>query len=332
MSMLDFFGSDLFGTTTMTAAVNSAPFKPGRIGQLGLFEEQGIATTTVIVDEQQGLLTLVPVSPRGSPGQPQPRPGRSARPFMVPHIQRNRAIMADEVQGVRAFGSEGNVETVQIKRDQYLGMGRNDVEATIEYHRVTAIQGKVLDADGVTVIHDLYSEFGIAQQVVPMALTTASTEIIGKGEDILEGMESALGNVAWSGARAICGKGFWRALITHAKVKEAYLNSTLSASLQNDPRLAFVFAGIAWERYRGGVGNLPFVPDDDAYAYPDGVPGLFITRYAPADYIETVNTLGIPLYSKAVADDMGKSIDIEVQSNPLNICTRPRAVIRLTKV
>ncbi|WP_420801183.1 major capsid protein [Pseudomonas brassicae] len=69
--------------------------------------------------------------------------------------------------------------------------------------------------------------------------------------------------------------------------------------------------------------------DDEARLVPEGVSDLFLSIYAPADYIETVNTEGLPYYSKIEEMPFGKGIDGEAQSNPLHICTRPRAVIRL---
>jgi hypothetical protein len=46
--------------------------------------------------------------------------------------------------------------------------------------------------------------------------------------------------------------------------------------------------------------------------------------------METVNTLGIPYYGKIEPMPFGKGVSGEAQSNPLHLCTRPRAVIRLT--
>lgn len=37
-----------------------------------------------------------------------------------------------------------------------------------------------------------------------------------------------------------------------------------------------------------------------------GAPGLFITRFAPADYMETVNTPGLPRYMKQIVQRNGK--------------------------
>ena len=44
-----------------------------------------------------------------------------------------------------------------------------------------------------------------------------------------------------------------------------------------------------------------------------------------------VNTIGLPLYAKQELMRMNKGVALEAQSNPLNLCTKPRAVIKLTK-
>jgi hypothetical protein len=47
--------------------------------------------------------------------------------------------------------------------------------------------------------------------------------------------------------------------------------------------------------------------------------------------VETVNTIGLPYYAKSKVLDFDKGFQLEAQSNALNICTRPRAIIKLTK-
>jgi hypothetical protein len=59
-------------------------------------------------------------------------------------------------------------------------------------------------------------------------------------------------------------------------------------------------------------------------------PGLFIERYAPADYEETVNTVGVPRYAKQYAMANGKGRNLEVQTNLIPICTQPLTLRRLT--
>jgi len=65
--MLDIFNDDAFSLTSLTATINQMDYKPGRLGQLGLFQESGINTTTVVVESINGELRLLPSTERGAP-------------------------------------------------------------------------------------------------------------------------------------------------------------------------------------------------------------------------------------------------------------------------
>jgi len=54
-----------------------------------------------------------------------------------------------------------------------------------------------------------------------------------------------------------------------------------------------------------------------------------VTVHAPADFVETANTIGLPRYAKqAVDQQFARWVMLHVQSNPLPICTRPRVLIK----
>ena len=54
---------------------------------------------------------------------------------------------------------------------------------------------------------------------------------------------------------------------------------------------------------------------------------LFEIYHAPADTFETVNTLGQPLYARMIPDrDRDEWVRLEIESNPLPICTRPQVL------
>ena len=324
----DVFNSPAFQMAEMIDAINGLPYMPGRIGDLALFQEAGIATTSVVIERRDRQLNLVPSSPRGSPGDTRPPEGRVLRSFRVPHLQRNDRLMADSVLGVRAFNGS-QTEAVTTRRDELMTIHRVDLEASIEWHRVGALKGQILDPDGV-VIYDLFNEFGVTQTTIDMALDVATTEVRAKTFDIIKAMETALGGATNNGARAFAGDDFWTALITHKSIKETYLNTAMAASLRGSMTEEMVFGGIIWERYRGKNGATPYIAANEAYVVPTGVPGIMRTYFAPADWIEMVGSLGIPFYAKGVPDPMGKGIDIEAQTNPLSIVTRPDAVIKLT--
>lgn len=325
---MDIFNDDAFTMSSLTAAVANTLYQPGRIGAMGLFGEDSINTLSVSVESKNGVLELVDVTPRGAPGQPTGHEARTIRSFTVPHLPKTDYLTADQITGVRAFGTENEVETMAKVLAQRMTPMRNSIEYTIESHRLMAIKGQYMNAGGAAT--SLFTEFSVVQQTLGMLLTTATTNVRGKALALLEMIEDALGGLSFSGVRVLCGKNFWAELVDHPKVRESYLNTVQAAALRGDPRMEFEFGGIVWERYRGT--SAVKVDDDEAYAIPEGVADLFITRFAPGDFIGAAGTMGQRLYARQWLSAGDRGIEIEVQSNPLNLCTRPRAVIKLTKV
>lgn len=327
MPMLDIFKNDAFSTVSLTDAILKRPYKPGRLGALGLFRERGITTTTVVVEEKNGQLSLIATSPRGGPAGAIGPASRTARSFVVPHLERESRIGADEVQNVRAFGSESELASVQQIVNERLTDLRGMHEVTLEYHRMGAIKGQILDADGATPIYNLFTEFGVAQQTVDIDLAgDVRNQVIA----IQRLSENELGGEPVSGYRAFCGDDFFDALIAAGTVKTS-LQYQESALLRTDIRAGFEYGGVVWENYRGNVGGIPFVPADEAFMVPMGT-NIFTTYFAPADFMETANTVGLPIYAKIGEDPSGfnRFAMLHSQSNPLAICLRPRAVIQIT--
>lgn len=343
--VLNIFAADeAFNMASLTQAINHVEYVPGRIGQMGIYQERGIATTVVMLDEEYGTIRLIPTSPRGGVPEPQSRDRRISRSFVVPHIPVMSQVLADEVQNVRGFGIANEAQAVlagvQEVVNQKLSLAAGSLDATLEYHRIKALQGIILDADASTTLFNLFTEFNVSQQTVAMALTTATTNVLGKIREAQRLSIAKLKNSPFTGWRAVCGDAFFDALVGHAKVEDKYLNSADNRILRESDLAygAFVFGNVIWENYRGGnvlaTGGsaAAFVATDDAYLFPTGVQGLFVTYFAPADWIETVNTMGLPRYAKQEPLPMGKGINIETQTNPLCLCTKPAAVIKLIRV
>lgn len=331
MPHMDIFEDDAFGVASLTNAINEAPHTPSMVGDAGIFEEEGITTTTLTIEKEGSTLSLVPAGERGAPAKPVGGDKRTLLSFNTIHLPQRASILADEVQNVRAFGSESEVESVQTLVNKRLAKMRRNLDATIEHMRLGALKGKVLDADGATELLDVYQRFGLQQISVSMALGTDGTNVRGKVITAVRKSEDELGAQAVGGYTAYCGDAFFDALIGHPKVREAYERWLEGEMLRNDPRAGFMFANVRWVNYRGKVGANKFVGDDDGYLVPTGVPELCLTKYAPADYMETVNTNGLPYYAKQEPKPMNKGIDLEAQSNPICLVTRPTSIIKLTR-
>ena len=334
MPALDIFSGSAFSMVALTDAINQMPFVPGRIGQLGLFREQGVSTTSVMIEEREGNLTLVETTSRGAPAVQHVANKRKARSLSVPHVALEDTILADEVQNVRAFGSENMLEGVQNVVNQRLSEMASKIDATLEHLRIGAIKGLILDADGSGVIYDLFTEFGVtAYTEVDFDLDNASPApgaVKKKCHDIRRKIEDELGVVPYDHIHAMCGPDFFDDLITHPEVEKAYERWLDGAFLrQGQARGSFEYAGILFEEYRGKVGSVDFTDAAKAYFFPVGVPGLFRQYNAPADFVETANTIGLPRYAKqAVDQQFARWVMLHVQSNPLPICTRPRVLMK----
>jgi hypothetical protein len=323
--MLDIFRTDAFSLASLTDAILKAPYKPGRIGSLGLFRERGITTTTVVVEEKNGRLSLIQTSPRGGPGSTIGAEKRTARSFVVPHLERESTILADEVQNVRAFGSPDAAQGVQQIVNERLADLRAMHEVTLEHLRAGAIKGLVLDADGSTLLN-LFTAFGVSQSDAEFDL---AGDVRAQTVAAQRQIEGVLGAEVVSGYRAFCGDDFFDALIEADSIKES-LKYQESALLRGDLRSGFLYGGVTFENYRGSLGGTPFIPAGEAYVFPEGT-SIFATYFAPADFVETVNTVGLPVYAKqAIDDEFNRWVKLHTQSNPLAICLRPDAVVKVT--
>lgn len=336
MLMPDVFNQDVFSVVSMTDAINKPKFVPGRLGQMGLFRESGVATTTVMLEEKDGVIRLIPPTPRGGPGVTIDKTKRAVRPIRIPHFEINDAVLAEEVQNVRPFGSESGLETVMNMIAERLMAHRSSHEATLEYARVGAVVGVITYADGTTL--DLFDEMGVTQETeVDFDLDNANPAagaLRAKCADVVRKVSTNLDGSPFTGLGAICGDTFFDNLLAHKEVRESFLNNPSAAELRRGyvengmSYGSFQFGGITWENYRGAVGGTTFVHTDKCHIFPTGVAGLFRTYFGPADYTEASNTLGKRLYSKQYEMPNGKGVSLDTQMNALNICTRPKSLIK----
>ena len=323
-----------FSMASLTAAINLIPNRYGRLEALNLFPAKPVRTRQIIVEEYAGRLNLLPTKPPGSPGTVGERGKRKLRSFVIPHIPHDDVVLPEEVQGIRAFGSETEMEAISGVLARHLETMRNKHAITLEHLRMGALKGEILDADG-SVISNLFNEFQITPQSVNFDLANANSEVKGHCYDLLTKIEDALQGEFMTGVHVLCSPEFFRALTTHKEVKTAYTNWQQGAVLINDVRKGFSFGGLVFEEYRGKASDLEgtvrrFIAPGEAHAFPIGTLNTFGTYNAPADFNETVNTLGRPVYAKLDARKFERGTDLHTQSNPLPMCLRPSVLVKLS--
>ncbi len=332
---LDVFKQDAFKETQLTAAVNLLDYVPGTLGAMGLFEAKPISTLSVWIEEKNNTLTLVPNIPRG--GNPDALDStefkRNARQLVTTHLPKTDTISADEIQSVRAFGESSALQTMQQivqERQMYL---RSDIELTWEHLMLGAVQGIIYDADGSTVIYNLFTEFNVSQESeVDFELDDATTSVRNKCAGIVRTMMRNLKG-GWRPGMGIAGlasDGFWDALVAHSDVEQTFLNWQAAKELQDNTAFGSLnFGGIEWQNYRGTDDESTVsLTADKAIFFPVRARNLFQIPFSPADRMTFANTRGLPFYSFVDIDPKDRFVEVEVQSNPLPICNQPLVLMK----
>lgn len=331
MASMDIFEGDAFTIIELTRALENIPYKPALLTGSGLFSSRGVRSRTVMIESRDGTLSLIPFSERGSAYEQQIPERREIRAFVCRQFKKQDVLWASEIQSVRDFGSETATQQVQTEVAHKLRRLRQDAEFTFEYHLLNGIQGIVKDPRDHATVVNYFTEFNITPAAeIDFDLdnaTPASGALRKRCQALIESVEESMGGLAAGTVqvRAECGSAFFADLVAHKEVRETYLNTAAAADLRGRVADEVSFGGIAFRRYRGGNGF--GVPTDKAYLYPEGIEGLFEIYYAPADTFETVNTLGLPLYARTIPDrDRDEWVRLEIESNPLPICTRPQVL------
>jgi len=330
--ILDVFKTNAaFTTMSLTTAINKLPHVPFKVGEMGLFQSQPVTNPRVAVEEYAGVISLIPTSQRGGPAALGKRGVRKLRDFTCPHIALEDSLLADDILGVRKFGSEDRVEAIAEKVNEILGEHRRKMEVTHEHMRIGALRGKVYDSDGSTLIYDYFAQFGIAETTVDFVFGTTGTDIKAKCLTVTRAIEAAMGGILFAGVHCLANPTWFAKLIAHEKVVAAWDKWNEGAWLRTDQRkTGFIFCGITFEEYRGTIGGVDFIPDDTARFFPVGAPDAYKVHYAPADFVETVNTMGLPIYAKQEPMEFGRGIKMHIQSNPLFMPNIPAALIEGT--
>jgi hypothetical protein len=334
MAMNNPFDTPAFNMTALTAAINILPNTYGRLEQMGLMPARPVRFRQIAIEEKNGVLNLLPTMPVGAPGTVGERGKRKFRSFAVPHIPHDDVVLPEEVQGIRAFGSENETEALANVITDHLQSMRNKHSITLEHLRMGALKGVILDADG-SILYDLYAEFGITAKTVDFALGTAGTNVKAKCMEVLRHVEDNLRGEFMTRVHALVSPEFFDALTSHVKVEKAYERWMEGAALRDDVRSGFTFGGITFEEYRGQAtdpdGNVRrFIAANEGHAFPLGTVETFASYFAPADFNETANTLGQPLYAKQEPRKFERGTDLHTQSNPLPMCHRPGVLVKLT--
>jgi hypothetical protein len=329
------FDSGGYSLAEMTQAINILPNLYTRLGQIGLFRFEGVTQRSIVIEQVEGVLSLLPSVPLGAPATVGGREGRSMRSFALPWIPHDDVILPSDIQGIPAIGVSHEADTLVTAMSRKLTLMRRKHAQTREYMEMNALRGIVKDGAGTT-LYNYFTEFGLTQISVDFAFGTAGTNLQGKVREVLRAIEDNLLGETMIRAHALVSAEFFDKLISHPKTEEAYkfFSATGGQPLREDMRRNFPFAGILFEEYTGsatlsGGAAERFLPANEGVAFPLGTFDTFTTYGGPANLLEAANTVGLPLYARQHLDDKGRWIDLMTEASILPVNKRPRLAIRL---
>lgn len=209
-NMAHVFNSERFNLLTLTTAINLIPEKPKDLGNWFNWNAQGVNTFSVAVEEKQGKLSVLATAPRGTIGQGQSSPRRVLRTFEVPHYPQYDKILATEIQNVRAFGSDNDLEVLDQKIAERIAEMRDNHDVTDEFLRACAVSGVLRDKDG-SLIYDWHDEMKVERNVHDIDFDDASVDIRDELIKAKRKGEIAIGgSLMYSGWKLVCTPTFSR--------------------------------------------------------------------------------------------------------------------------
>lgn len=349
---IDIFQDDAFSMGTLTDAIEKMPYSPQLLRTMGLFTPRPVRTEFVSIESKDHTLAIIQTTERGAPLEQGRTDRRNLRRFDTVRLAKSDTVRATEIAGIRAFGDETELMQAQeLVADKNMKL-RGDLELTLEKHRLGAVQGIVLDADG-SVIINWFEEWGIpVPDPIEFKLATATTDVEKASRDILRKQARASKGL-WTPSTytaALCGDGFFDMLTGHKTVRETYLNQSQASALRQafgpaaqnmtGAFATFNYGGVLYINYRGvddqtdgavtsgaGVASIG-IKSYEAKFFPVGAPGVFQVAQSPGETFDTVNTLGREVYSMVIPDKKRNAfVDLEIYSYPLHICTRPETLL-----
>lgn len=313
--------------------VERTEFRPQLLGALGIFEPIYSRSRTIAIADRDRTLSLIPTSEMGAPPEELIPEGAKIRPFNTTRLAKGSTIYAAELAGVTALPFDVQTQDVAAELADRTQQIMNDLELTWEHMRFGAIQGKVLDADGSTIIN-WFTEWGVPEpSEINFALTTEGTDVRKKCRDVKRAMMKASKGIWTPNTRvaALAGDTFYDALVNHKQIKETKLGTERAPMLEDIEGFSSIeVEGITFINYRGtDDGTTISIDTNKAKFFPVGARGAFKVGFSPANEFKPyLNQRAREYYGLMLADTSGRDAwdRVEIYSYPLFICTRPEMI------
>ena len=327
------FGQN-FSVSDWTPELLVVPNQWGLINQLGIFGEEGVEQYVVQFDEVTKDGALIVDKVRGERATAGKDAVRKVRSWSIPHFPYDDFISPSDVKGKRAYGSADQEETLAAVRARKIERIRQNHAWTLEYARARLLNTGDVYAPSGTVAMNFFTEFGVTRKEVDFALSTSTTDVLGKQEEIIANILDNASGENITGIIGLASPEFFQALITQATVKSAFQYYTSTQEpLRNRVGGAttmhreFIYGNVRYIEMRDSYAGSRLITAKDCVFIPTGT-DAFTTFYGPANKFDLLGTTGEQAYVFEYPSQRGDKIEIESESNFLNAMKRPALCAR----
>ncbi len=345
--IFDIFRNDAFSYTSLQRVADNAPFVPQMLGEMQVFESKPIDTRQVLIYEKDGGFAIIPITEIGAPDVQQVRRAGRMYGLETVRLSKKDTVRASELTGLAnmALAEPIRVRTAAELVAERTAQLKTDMEATKEYHRIAALQGKLLDADG-SLVYNYFSQFNVPEPAV-VEIDFASNAL-GEDEALMYFQETffvpmrlALQSRWMPNTRigALVGDQMWGKLMRNKAFRELYklmlqtkqIANEMNPLAKNNNWETVYFGGIYWTNYRGSTGGEIEIAPDEATLFPMGAKDVFNVYWGPGETFADATIKGRPEYLYVVPDErpaIADHVDILMRSYPLYACIFPKALMR----
>jgi hypothetical protein len=330
--------TNAFEVVDYTQELALVPTKWSLLNDSGVFSEESVANNTVTFEEIGQTATIIGDQFRGAKPSANSDDSRKIHAYSLAHFPVVDAITPADIQGKRAYGSTDAAETeaaVMARKIARIARGFDDTLELARFKTLATLSAYT--PNGTITASNFATDFGVTQKTVDFVLGTTTTDIVAKTEEVIAHIQDNSQGTNVSGVIGYASPEAFSKLIAHAKVQAAYqyYNAVSGQEILRNRAgdnmsmfRTFTYAGVKFIEVRGSIAGQRLVPANDIIFVPTGAEDMFITYYGPGNKMDLVNTLGEKRYLWTFRSPKGESVDIEGESNFINIVRRPALVVR----
>jgi Phage major capsid protein E len=341
---------NIFNAVDLTNVLNMYPNQYDALNNSSMFPFVGMSTPVAAIQRNTTGLNLVQSGQWCGPANAT-NTGKKREVIMiqVPHTEIIDAVTPCDISGRQTWdlSSGPGLMTLQGEvQDRQISM-RAALEQTLEYRKIRALYGEILDADG-SIMTNLFTTFGYTPKNIEFTLSNPAFDVRAACMELKRHLEKNFKG-RYTGVDVVVTSDFMDALTGHASVIDVYKRCCdTQGNVTGDVRNSFTYGGVRFWEYTASGSYVnsaqelvsvdfmakPLTGADKSFvegvAYVTGSTNTFETLGAPPQTTQEVNTKATQTYySQMEPKCFNKGFDLMMEMNALPINKQPNCTPRI---